>query len=142
MTPSKKPKRTKAAPESSGAVSVKGKADANDARFDRLIALLESGGKISKSIRECGSNNCQYYDEWMTNAEKAERIKKAVMIGEQVVIDSRLETIREAAEKGTWQAAAWELERRWPHLFALSTERITRPDDGAVKNYTVELAGA
>lgn len=69
---------------------------------------------------------------WKARARKGEapydaffaRLKKA----EAEAVSSALGTIRLAADQGTWQAAAWFLERRFPRSFALRRDRLERPD--------------
>lgn len=43
-----------------------------------------------------------------------------------------MKAIREAARGGSWQAAAWILERRYPRSFSLRTERLADPDPESV----------
>jgi hypothetical protein len=39
-----------------------------------------------------------------------------------------MRAVREAARGGSWQAAAWILERRYPRSFSLRAERLAEPD--------------
>jgi transposase len=47
-------------------------------------------------------------------------IKKA----EAKVVFDRIQRINDAADKGTWQAAAWWLERRYPEEFGIQRREI------------------
>ncbi len=44
-----------------------------------------------------------------------------------------LAKIEQAANAGTWQAAAWKLERRYPRVYGRSVQEVVGPDDGPVQ---------
>ncbi len=44
-----------------------------------------------------------------------------------------LAKIEQAANEGAWQAAAWKLERRYPHEYGRSAVEVSGRDGGAIK---------
>jgi hypothetical protein len=44
-----------------------------------------------------------------------------------------LAKIEAAANEGAWQAAAWKLERRYPHEYGRSAVEVSGRDGGAIK---------
>lgn len=44
-----------------------------------------------------------------------------------------LAKIEQAANAGTWQAAAWKLERRYPRVYGRSVQEVVGPEDGPVQ---------
>lgn len=58
--------------------------------------------------------------EWL----RSPRFADAVAQAEAEMVHDALEAIRRAAESGTWQAAAWLLERRYPQRFGLNPQRF------------------
>jgi hypothetical protein len=51
-----------------------------------------------------------------------------------------LAEIELAAKNGTWQAAAWKLERRYPQDYGRQVTERQGPDGGPVE-FTINLAG-
>jgi hypothetical protein len=74
-------------------------------------AIVEEHGKAPDTL----TDNQRAYLDFANAVEKARAT---------VAVQS-LAVIRQAAAKGTWQAAAWYLERTMPHKFG----RFQRPDD-------------
>lgn len=82
----------------------------------------------------CGYANIgvSTFYEWMSsNQEFAETIKEAEGAGAVAL----LARIRKEADEGTWQAAAWILERRYPKQYGRTvvTNEHTGADGGALQ---------
>lgn len=121
-------------------------------KVERLISALAAGHFVQEACQYAPISEQTYY-RWLregaaldlrVNAGEAltpdeevirelcEAIKKAEVSGQNAALD----TIREAIKDGTWQAAAWFLERR-NKKWSNRTE-ITGPDGGPVQTVTVE----
>jgi hypothetical protein len=124
----------------------------DDPRIDRLLNALKVGHFVEEACKYAPIHKATFY-RWLQQGEiidaKAERgepltedeqeirdlcdaIKAAEVSGQNVALDK----IREAINLGTWQAAAWFLERR-NKKWSNRTE-ITGPDGGPVQTVTVE----
>lgn len=121
-------------------------------KVERLITALAAGHFVQEACQYAPISEQTYYrwlregaaidvraaaGETITSDEEAirelcEAIKKAEISGQNAALD----TIREAIKDGTWQAAAWFLERR-NKKWSNRTE-ITGPDGGPVQTVTVE----
>lgn len=125
---------------------------ADDPKVKRLIDALAAGHFVEEACQYAPISRQTYY-RWIREAdaldEKAKQgepitedeqairdlgdmIKKAEISGQNAALD----TIREAIKDGTWQAAAWFLERR-NKKWSNRTE-ITGPDGGPVQTITVD----
>lgn len=49
-----------------------------------------------------------------------------------------MSTIMQAAAQGDWKAAAWALERRWPHHYGKEVVELTGKDGGPVEISRIE----
>ena len=81
---------------------------------DRIATMIQAGAYAEQAARAAGISASSYYS-WMERGERpfsefSETIKTAEAVAEQ----ERVSRIQEAADAGTWQAAAWWLERRFP----------------------------
>jgi hypothetical protein len=124
----------------------------DDPRIDRLLNALKVGHFVEEACKYAPISERTYY-RWLQEGqaldEKAERgetltpeeegirqlcqaIKGAEVAGQNLALDK----IREAINLGTWQAAAWFMERR-NKKWSNRTE-ITGPDGGPVQTVTVE----
>lgn len=121
-------------------------------KVERLITALAAGHFVQEACQYAPISEQTYYrwlregdaietkmknGEHVTEEEQlirelCEAIKKAEISGQNAALD----TIREAIKDGTWQAAAWFLERR-NKKWSNRTE-ITGPDGGPVQTVTVE----
>jgi hypothetical protein len=121
-------------------------------KVERLIEALTLGDFVEEACQYAGISVDTYY-RWIREGndlnkrdetkqpltaeereitELSEAIKEAELKGQHAA----LATIRRAAKNGTWQAAAWFLERR-NKKWSNRTE-ITGPDGGPVQTVTVE----
>jgi len=81
---------------------------------DRIATMIQAGAYAEQAARAAGISSSTYYS-WMERGERpfsefSETIKTAEAVAEQ----QRVQHIHHAADAGTWQAAAWWLERRFP----------------------------
>lgn len=121
-------------------------------KVERLLHALNAGHFVQEACQYAPISEQTYY-RWLregqaldeqadrgdpvTEAEQqirdlCEAIKKAEVSGQNAALD----TIREAIRDGTWQAAAWFMERR-NKKWSNRTE-ITGADGGPVQTVTVE----
>jgi hypothetical protein len=121
-------------------------------KVERLLTALKAGHFVQEACQYAPISEQTYYrwlregaaldiraanGEKLTPAEQGIRelcevIKKAEVSGQNAALD----TIRSAIKDGTWQAAAWFLERR-NKKWSNRTE-ITGADGGPVQTVTVE----
>ena len=125
---------------------------ADDPKVQRLLNALKAGHFVQEACQYAPISEQTYY-RWLregsaldaradagdklTPTEQAQRelceaIKAAEISGQNLALDK----IREAIVGGTWQAAAWFLERR-NKKWSNRTE-VTGPDGGPVQTVTVE----
>jgi hypothetical protein len=98
------------------------------ARVDAICDALRAGATIEHAAEAAGIHRDTVH-EWRTRYPAfADRIKEAEGAG----VLASLRVIRGAAEGGTWQAAAWLLERRYPDLYGrrpvIAMATATAPD--------------
>ena len=124
----------------------------DDPRVERLLNGLRLGHFVEEACQH-GNISKQTYYRWLREGEAVEQkaaegatltadeqalrdlcdaIKAAELAGQSNALD----VIRTAAARGTWQAAAWFLERR-NKKWSNRTE-ITGPDGGPVQTLTVD----
>jgi transposase len=94
----------------------------------QLEQLVRAGTTIDVAAAAVGVNRATIY-RWLAAGEKArkgthtrelrDRVERARAESESVLVAR----IGQAAAKGSWQAAAWLLERRWPERWMKPTER-------------------
>ena len=121
----------------------------DDPRVERLINGLRLGHFVEEACQHANISKQTYY-RWLKEGEAlddkttpltsdeqdlrdlCDAIKAAELAGQSAALD----VIRTAASRGTWQAAAWFLERR-NKKWSNRTE-ITGPDGGPVETLTVD----
>jgi transposase len=94
----------------------------DDLTAQRIIAAVETGAPFYMAAAAGGVSRSTL-KSWKARARAGEepfaaflaRLEKAQASGAVAL----LEIIQNAAREGTWQAAAWTLERRYPKQFAL-----------------------
>jgi hypothetical protein len=82
-------------------------------RVKRIIIALEQGATIVHACGYAGIGTRTYYD-WL---EKYPEFQEQVELAEARATLKWLHVIDQAAQSGVWQAAAWKLERRHPHIY-------------------------
>ena len=83
-----------------------------------LVDALRAGHYQEQAARLAGISPSTFYD-WKDRGESGEQpyseFLEAIERARAEAEDLYLRIVRTAAEKGTWQAAAWWLERSMPH---------------------------
>lgn len=101
----------------------------------RIVAFLGAGAYVETAACAAGVSKQTLYT-WLRRGADGDRryagfldaVEKA-----QSEADLRdLKTIREAAQSGIWQAAAWRLERRHPEQWGRRRVEVTGEDGGPV----------
>jgi transposase len=100
----------------------------SDDAIAQLEQLIRAGTTIDVAAAAIGVSRGTLY-RWLKQGEKAragtaarelrDRVERARAESESVLVAR----IGQAAAKGSWQAAAWLLERRWPERWMKPTER-------------------
>ncbi len=109
-------------------------------RVDRLLQALRAGNYISTACQFAGIDESAYY-RWMERGESESSgthydFRERVLEARSAAEVESLVQIRQAANSGTWQAAAWYLERSFPHRWG----RFNRTElSGAVSVDVTEL---
>jgi hypothetical protein len=96
--------------------------------LETLESLVRAGTTIDVAAAAVGVNRATLY-RWLKAGEKArkgthtrelrDRVERARADSESLLVAR----IGQAASKGSWQAAAWLLERRFPERWMKPTER-------------------
>lgn len=124
----------------------------DDPKVQRLLNALKAGHFVQEACQYAPISEQTYYrwlregaaldaradaGETLTPDEQAQReLCEAIKLAEVSGQNAALDKIREAINLGTWQAAAWFLERR-NKKWSNRTE-ITGPDGGPVQTLTVD----
>lgn len=118
-------------------------------RVERLLNGLRLGHFVEEACQHANISKQTYY-RWLKEGEALDEKTTPLTEDEQAIKDlsdaikaaelagqsAALDVIRTAASRGTWQAAAWFLERR-NKKWSNRTE-ITGPDGGPVQTITVD----
>ena len=98
------------------------------AAMDRFIQAIQLGSTIAMACKYAGFSKVSYYS-WVKKAqtqpdsvfsEFRDRVEEAK--GKAVV--GWLAKIEKAASEGSWQAAAWKLERRYPEDYGRRVQEL------------------
>lgn len=109
----------------------------SDEIIDKVVAALRAGNYITTACAWAGISNDAYYD-WMNRAEEPDadplykRFSDEVKRARAEAEVANVQIIRKSAEAGTWQAAAWWLERSFPAQWGRKTE-ISGPNQGPIQ---------
>lgn len=80
---------------------------------DKILEAVKLGAPLTHACNYAGVS-FETFNEWRKRySEFSERLKEA----EGHAVKGWLDKIEAAASSGNWQAAAWKLERRYPHDF-------------------------
>lgn len=111
----------------------------------RIVEAVELGATWERAADAAGIG-ASTLREWRQRGEAGEApfaaFVAALKRAEGDGVERALRTIRMAAESGTWQAAAWLLERRYPADYGRRTEVAvdTRQPDAALVEALRKLA--
>jgi hypothetical protein len=107
---------------------------------DKIVAAIRAGNYQETAASYAGISEKTFY-EWMNRGlsddpseshfgefrEAVEKAKAAAEVRDVILIDK-------AAQDGSWQAAAWKLERKFPNKWGrVQRTEITGADGGAIK---------
>ena len=97
----------------------------------KIIEAIKMGATYELAAGYAGIHY-DTFNEWMKHkAEFSEQIKSAEGVGAMIW----LAKIERAASDGNWQAAAWKLERRYPHMYGRNVTQmeVTGKDGGPIE---------
>ena len=111
---------------------------------ERIVQAISAGNYQDVAARYAGINPATYY-RWMADAE-ADDAPDALREFRDAVESARagaevraIALINRAAQDGTWQAAAWYLERSHPHRWGrFQRTEVSGPQGGPVE---IDVAG-
>lgn len=105
---------------------------ARPTKFDQptadVIMKAVAAGLPNETAAELAGVSERTLYEWKRRGKAGEepfvQIVQDIKRGQAEAVVSAMKVIREAAERGTWTAAAWWLERRHPDLYGCERKRI------------------
>ena len=109
----------------------------NEQLVEALCDSIATGMYVNLACQSVGISTSAL-SEWKKKDNKAYTLTikfgKRIQIAEAKAIERRIKRIEEAGENGSWQADAWYLERRYPHLFGKrDTVAIENQDNPKVR---------
>ena len=111
----------------------------NDELVERFIRAIKLGCPIKDACGCAGIGETTYY-KWMNWADSDRRDAKVyrdfrdkIKAAEGEATQAWLAIIEKAAREGSWQAAAWKLERRRDMFIPKSRQEVTGKDGEAIK---------
>lgn len=107
-------------------------------RIAIIVQAIELGATYKLAAAAAGISDTTFED-WRNNKPAfSASIKEAEGRG----AIKRLELIERAANEGSWQAAAWKLERRYPDEYGKTVvnNQISGPNGGAIPIVGIEVA--
>ena len=116
----------------------------------KITPLISNGNFASTACRVAGISEAAFYN-WQARGRKDREEGRATIFVEFAEAIERADAegearnvllIQQAAGAGTWQAAAWNLERKYPEKWGRNRLEVTGPNDGPVQvehSGTVEL---
>lgn len=100
----------------------------------RIVQALELGATYEMASNY-GGIDYMTFNRWR---ESKSEFREAIKDAEGRAVVKWLAKIEQAATEGTWQAAAWKLERRYPHDFGKTVqENQITGKDGAPLTITI-----
>jgi hypothetical protein len=107
---------------------------------DRIVAALRAGN-YQETAAVYGGISVKTFYEWMVRGESEEEKEQSFREFREAVEKAKAEAevrdvtlIDKAAKDGSWQAAAWKLERKFPTKWGrVNRTEISGPDGAAVK---------
>jgi len=99
-------------------------------RIDIICQAIELGATQRLAAQAAGISESTFKD-WKKNKPEFE---EAVLAAEGKAAIRWLARIEQAAADGVWQAAAWKLERRYPHSYGRKVIEHDRTED-----YVIDL---
>jgi hypothetical protein len=111
---------------------------------ERIITALRAGNYQETAANYAGISGKTFY-EWMARGETGEEkdviyreFRDAVQKAKSDAEVRDLYLIDQAAQSGSWQAAAWKLERKFPHKWGrVNRTEISGPEGKPVQVETM-----
>lgn len=100
---------------------------------ERILAAIKLGATYELAAK-AGGISYETFNEWR---KEFSEFSESVNSAEAAAAQQWLKQIDKAARDGSWQAAAWKLERRYPQMYGRQVQEHT----GEVKQ-THEHSGA
>jgi len=85
---------------------------------DRIVHAIQMGATYELAAAAGGIS----YETLNTWQKTKPKFSEAIKAAEAAAVDRWLTQIEQAAEQGTWQAAAWKLERRYPQQYGRTVQ--------------------
>ncbi len=106
----------------------------------RIIQAIELGSTFELAAQYGGIDGSTFY-RWMTTKNE---FRDAVKGAEALGAMKWLAKIEQAASDGTWQAAAWKLERRYPQSYGRTVQDVNHggQSDSPVSLVLVKRGGS
>ena len=103
---------------------------------ESILEAIRTGAPFTHACRY-GRVSFETFNEWRKQyPEFSEQVKEA----EGEAVKGWLDHIETAARNGSWQAAAWKLERRYPHEFG-RRDRMPIDERELERQFEAEMAG-
>jgi hypothetical protein len=105
---------------------------------DRIVAALRAGNYQETAAAYAGISRTAFFD-WLERGRNEPESIYAVFLDavEKAKADAEVRDVAlidKAAHDGSWQAAAWKLERKFPNKWGrVNRTEISGPDGSAVK---------
>lgn len=116
----------------------------NPQTTEKLRKALRMGATYELACKYAGVSY-QTFNEWRKLGEQATRkgafseFLDAIKAAEGEAAFGWLEKIEAAADHGSWQAAAWKLERRYPKQYGRTVHELTGEGGGPVETVSLTL---
>ena len=109
----------------------------NEELVQALCDSIATGMYVNLACQSVGISTSAL-SEWKIKGQKGihpyDKVWKRIQVAEAKAIERRIKRIEQAGESGSWQADAWYLERRYPHLFGKrDTVAIENQDNSKVR---------
>lgn len=109
---------------------------------NKLVQAIQMGATYEHAAAYAGISY-NTFNEWMKKGEDAKsgeflEFSEAIKEAEGRAVIGWLAKIEKAANDGTWQAAAWKLERRYPSVYGKTVQEHTGKDGQAIRIEIVE----
>lgn len=98
-------------------------------RVQRIVNAIRMGATYKLACKYGGIVESTFYKWKLERKEFSEAIQEA----EGAAAVGWLAKIEQAANEGTWQAAAWKLERRYPQDYGRTSVEVSGRDGGPVQ---------
>lgn len=103
---------------------------------EKILAAIRVGAPFTHACR-VGGVSFETFNEWR---KQYPEFSESVKVAEGESVKNALDVIDKAALKGNWAAAAWRLERRYPHEFG-RRDRMPIDERELERQFREEMAG-